>query len=378
MLLQANFAKNVRLIVILPNYYQQRLLLAHFIRYPNSGYVRFDNNALNKAEILQQVQVALGAISPQKVTHVILDECDRIPAPTLDDVLLNLLQFMPLAQIVIFSRQLPHLVINNPQIRAITQIIPFWHEAILPADNKPKVIVYALGRGRVYVNGKEITEWNGQLSRNLFFYMIDNPVITRDVIFQTFWEDMSIADATNVFHVTKRNIHNALGFELIEFPGAYYRLRDNVDLYYDVADFFDKSERGMHERDMVLLKAAYELFKYPFLQGTTMEWVETRREQLELQYSDAMSVLADHKMEVNDLDAALGLNISILSRNRGREDLATRIMRLYIQHNQPCDALKIYNQTAQFLQATQGMQPDKPLREVAEEAGLLCEQQGTA
>jgi DNA-binding SARP family transcriptional activator len=378
MLLQGNLGKHIRLVVVQPNYYQQRHLLAQFVFDAKSVYLRLDDG-LEQADILKQLEAALENISPPDNLCIVLDECDRVQPQTLEMVIIDLLRMLPLARIVLFSRYLPQIILNNPDIRAITQIIPSnnsgWQNNVVNRDidsSKPRLEVHAFGQGRVYLNSKEITEWNGQLARNLFFYLIDNPIITRDMIFQTFWRDMPVNDAANVFHVTKGNIQKALGFDLFTFSGRYYRHKDNADLYYDVFTFHEMSQDGMLTRDEQLLETAYQLFKYPFLQGTIMPWVETRREELELQYSDSMSVLAEHKLAAGDLDAALGLNIRILSINRKREDLAERIMRLYIQRNQPCDALKIFNETAQFLQTTIGTVPDRPLQQAAIEARQLC------
>ena len=71
---------------------------------------------------------------------------------------------------------------------------------------KPQLEIYAFGRGHAISNGREIRSWDGALPRNLFFYFIDNPLVTRDQIFEIFWSKLSIKDATNVFHVTKRKI----------------------------------------------------------------------------------------------------------------------------------------------------------------------------
>jgi DNA-binding SARP family transcriptional activator len=382
MLLQGNLDKHIRLVVVQPDYHRPRHLLAPFVFDAKAVYLRCDDG-LEQADILEQIEAALGTSSPRDSPFIVLDECDRVQPQTLDMVIIDLLRMLPSARIVLFSRHLPQIILNNPDIRAITQIIPLnngdWQSDPLNYEvdsNKPSLEVHAFGQGRVYFNSREITDWNGQLSRNLFFYLIDNPIITRDMIFQTFWPDMPVNDATNVFHVTKGNIQKALGFDLFTFSRRYYRLKDSVDLHYDVLAFHEMSQDGMLNRDEKLLDTAYQLFKYPFLQGTIMPWVETRREELELQYSESMSILAEHKLAVGDLDAALGLNIRILSINRKREDLAERIMRLYIQRNQPCDALKIFNETAQFLRTTIGTEPDKPLQQAAAEARRLCEQQG--
>lgn len=103
-----------------------------------------------------------------------------------------------------------------------------------------------------------------------------------------------------------------------------------------------------------------------------MPWVITRREELELEYSETMSILSDMKLVSGDADSALGLNIRLWSKNRTREDLAERIITLYLGDNQPCDALKIYQQTRDYLHNTLNTQPDRPLQELGEKARQLC------
>jgi len=85
---------------------------------------------------------------------------------------------------------------------------------------KPQLEVYALGRGYALVNGQEITNWDGALPRNLFFFFMDNPLITRDEIFATFWPGLSVKEATNVFHVTKRKISERISMKVAE-TGSY-------------------------------------------------------------------------------------------------------------------------------------------------------------
>jgi DNA-binding SARP family transcriptional activator len=376
MSLEQDFAKNIRLILIHPNYYQQHLLLTHFVISKAAVYVRLEGGRLEAGDALEQIEVVLKAAIQADFEYIVVDECDRATPSALDAIIIDLLQRLLSVRIVLLSRYLPHIILDNPTIRTITRIIPVDSGIGLSdytiVGNIPNLEVRAFGQGRVWVDGREVTNWNGQLSRNLFFYLIDNPIITRDVVFQTFWPDMSVSAATNVFHVTKGNIHDALGFELIEFSGTYYHLTDNAHLIYDVNVFHEMSQSGMQSPDETLLLTAYQLFKHSFLQDTEMPWVVTRREELELEYSETMSILSNLKMAAGEADSALGLNIRLLSKNRAREDLAERIMTLYLQRNKPCDALKIYNQTAQFLQETLRTVPDKPLQEAGEQARKLC------
>ena len=82
------------------------------------------------------------------------------------------------------------------------------------ATPKPQLEVYAFGRGHALVNGLPITNWDGALPRNLFFFFMDHPLVTRDEIFETFWPDLSVKEATNVFHVTKRKITERISMKI--------------------------------------------------------------------------------------------------------------------------------------------------------------------
>src|SRR5690606_15826942 len=92
---------------------------------------------------------------------------------------------------------------------------------------RPQLEVYSLGRGYALVNGQMITNWDGALPRNLFFYFMDHPLVTRDEIFATFWPNLSVKEATNVFHVTKRKISERISlkvgdgksYELTQYSG---------------------------------------------------------------------------------------------------------------------------------------------------------------
>ena len=112
-------------------------------------------------------------------------------------------------------------------------------------EPKPQLEIYAFGRGHAISNGQEIRIWDGALPRNLFFYFIDNPLVTRDQIFDIFWPKLSIKDATNVFHVTKRKITERISlyvvddenYELTSYSTGFYVPSDKIVRHYDVFDF---------------------------------------------------------------------------------------------------------------------------------------------
>ncbi|MDQ7037414.1 MAG: BTAD domain-containing putative transcriptional regulator [Anaerolineae bacterium] len=307
--------------------------------------------------------------------YLVLDECDRATPSALDEIIRLMLDELPSTKICILTRYLPPTIINDVSVRAVTQVIPIDTGLRLSdftkIEARPQLDVHAFGQGRAWVNGQEITNWRGALPRNLFFYMIDNPIITRDAIFREFWPCMPENTATNVFFVTRKTVHDALGFDLIESSNRFYRLTDNVAVTYDVNNFHELSQNGALELDDAQLMTANQLFKNTFLQGSDMPWIQARREELEFQYLVMLRSLAKLKQDSGDLETALNLNIRVLAKNWSDENVAEKIMDIYLKRNQPCEAVKVFDQIEEFLQGL-GLNPQKTLQNLGDTARSRC------
>ena len=181
-----------------------------------------------------------------------LDELDRVPLSRsfrkfLDAFVTNLPDTM---QLVVNSRLLTY----NPWIElvengdAVVFGTEFRHNDLMftvSDERKPQLEIYSFGPGHAVVNGREIETWDGALPRNLFFFFVDNELVTRDQIFEVFWPDLTVKEATNVFHVTKRKITEKISnqvfkrgnYELTQYGNGFYTPGDKVVRHYDVADF---------------------------------------------------------------------------------------------------------------------------------------------
>ena len=376
MITQDDIDSNARLILIHPYYHDQHLVLSFFLDGVASKYVCFRDDNLTQGQVVAQVAAVYS--ENDALDYLILDECDRAEADALEAIVRQLLRESETLRIVLLTRGIPKMLRDDSGIRAITQVWPVnwsWRLSHFTAGSqRPHLEVHAFGRGRVYVDGDEIENWGGQRTRDLFFFMVDNPIITRDIIFDFFWPDLSVTAATNVFHVTKASIHRVLGFDLIEYREGYYRLTDDMTFIYDVDVFHTMAQHGVDEPDELLLTMANRMFKNDFLQGNEMTWAAVRRAELALHYSECVSELAGRKVDQDDTDVALGLYIRALGVHMGREDIAGKVMQIYFQQNQSCDALTVYERTYNYLTDVVGYEPDEPLRALGDDARRLCDE----
>lgn len=234
---------------------------------------------------------------------------------------------------------------------------------------KPQLEVYAFGRGHAISNGREIQSWDGALPRNLFFYFIDNPLVTRDQIFEIFWPKLSIRDATNVFHVTKRKITERISmmvsdddsYELTAYSTGFYVPGNKIVRHYDVADFEQAIEGALLSTDPALRQTFYreaiDLYKAPFLFPLSLPWIVARRKQLQAMYAEALNGMARLMAEELAWEESLGFYARALKESPQREDFHRGMMQMYINLGRNADAWQHYSLLEKQLKRTLGVKP---------------------
>jgi two-component SAPR family response regulator len=214
------------------------------------------------------------------------------------------------------------------------------------------------------------------LPRNLFFYFMDHPLVTRDEIFETFWPNLSVKEATNVFHVTKRKISERISmkvgndgsYELTQYSGGFYMPSEKIVRHYDVADFQDAIERSMvamtDDKEKALLTAAIELYKAPFLQTVRMPWAVDRRDHLRQLYAQALISMARLHKRNQEWPHALGFFIRALKETPQREDIHREVMNIYLEQGMVEDARWQYHTLETILRETLGIGTSRESREL--------------
>lgn len=174
--------------------------------------------------------------------------------------------------------------------RVVTQAV--HHTPDMPTG---RLDIFALGPGFVFFNDDLITDWEGHLPRLLLFFAVDRGVITRDDFHHAFWGDLSDAQATNVFHVTKRRLHRAFNFEVLEHHNGTYRIKSSLLVNYDAFEWTQALIRARdlsNEHPEVDYQRVLDLYRGPFLKGHEDNWILTRRQDIQAGYLEAVRYLA--------------------------------------------------------------------------------------
>jgi DNA-binding SARP family transcriptional activator len=237
-----------------------------------------------------------------------------------------------------------------------------------PANGK-LLEVYAHADQRVFVNGIEVNTWEGQLPRILFHFFVDRGIATRDEIFQTFWSDLPTREATNVFHVTKRKVHEILGFNLTIYQNGYYCIAPEIELRYDTSRFLElvnQSEIADTDDAIKLLESAVRLYRNDFLRGLSSNWIEARRTALRNQLAEAYGSLGRlYERTERDMQAISAYERA-LAIQPYREDWARNLMSLYAMYRQAGRGVAVFERLERALQQQMGkVKLDKRTQELA-------------
>jgi two-component SAPR family response regulator len=286
-----NLRPTTRVIVLHPNAPRQHGYMWEPLSAEGALYVRLEGNDLTSADVLAQVSAA-----GQASSWLVLDESDRVQGAELASACLHLLEASPHLRVVLAGRVLPVQVLQHPALRQQVEFVPVddaseLYDYTRHDQDRPLLEVKSFGVGRVYLNGQQIDSWDGVLPRLLFFYFIDKGMVTRDEIFRTFWPNMSVKEATNVFHVTKRKVNEVLGLDLTVYQSGYYRVTDRVTLLYDVSQF-NRTVQDTEVSDTFevepLLRDTIRLYQGDFLATSDADWVLRRRFEMRQAYGSAL------------------------------------------------------------------------------------------
>lgn len=261
----------------------------------NALYWRLEGQDLDAKALMAQWQEVSSIHHLQD--WILIDEADRASDEAFSEWLERALPKQ--AQLLIIARRIPS-SIYVPSWRQHCEIFPHDPTRMLNdftrySGERHLLEVRTLGKGYALLNGRTIDNWEGVLPRLLFFYFIDKGIATRDHIFSVFWPDVSIKEATNVFHVTKRKVHEILGIDLTVYNGGFYRIAPNIDLSYDVLSFsrlIQESETVSDAAAESLISDAISLYRGEFLSLFDIPWIVRRRHEITLAYADALIRLA--------------------------------------------------------------------------------------
>jgi LuxR family maltose regulon positive regulatory protein len=229
-----------------------------------------------------------------------------------------------LRQIVQFEQNIPAL---RRHLRRQVAAVPFA---------SPTLIIHALGKIQVMVDGKPVTnaDWQGQAARDLFFCLLAHPDgLAKEVVGTIFWPDSSPSQLKLKFKNAIYRLRQALGQEVVLFEEDYYRFNRGLDYEYDVEAFWRKLGQAQATTDpseqAAAYRAAIRLYRGPYLPEIEGDWAWAEREQLAQAYMEAVLTLARLHLEAKEYGVALEYCRRALAEDPCQEEAHRLAMRVH-------------------------------------------------
>ncbi len=204
------------------------------------------------------------------------------------------------------------------------------------AETPPRLIIRALGRAEVLLDGRLITnrDWQTQSARDLFFCFLAHPDgLTREQVGALFWPDASPNDLKTRFKNSIYRLRNVMPEDVIRFENELYYFNRASDYEYDVENFKYKLAQAATLADpalrIPLYTSATQLYRGAYLADVESSWAFVERAELEQAYMDSLMTLAELQLSQGDHRAALATCQQALEQDACLEDAHRLIMRIY-------------------------------------------------
>lgn len=230
---------------------------------------------------------------------------------------------------------------------------------------EPMLRIQAFGQAQVWLNGEQITkkQWDSVTTKELFFYLLAHPEgVRKDQILEVFWPEATPAKASSAFHSTNYRLRRALRNQnCILYKNGVYVLNLESNYWYDVEVFESLVEKARHteseEEQASIYLQAIELYKGDYLDEFYSDWFYFQREELQRQYFEALTHVAEYYRRHGEAEHAISLYDRIVAEDPYREEIHREIMRVYLELGQRAAAVKHYQELEAFLLEDLGVEP---------------------
>ncbi|MDA1330002.1 MAG: BTAD domain-containing putative transcriptional regulator [Chloroflexi bacterium] len=192
--------------------------------------------------------------------------------------------------------------------------------------------------------------WRSSRARALFYYIVDRGTIRKEEVGLDFWPDFSAGKISSNFHATLWRVRQALGHKdiVIFDEDEGYRLHPAVSQWYDAVEFENYLEQakapGLSEAGKTeAIRQALALYKGDYLSDVFMEWADTRRDELQNLYLQALISLAHLEQKNDRFSEARKLFEMVLAIDPYRDKVHMALMSCLVQSGAP-SAAKVHFQ----------------------------------
>jgi len=221
--------------------------------------------------------------------------------------------------------------------------------------------VFAFGSSTARRNGQVVEARELRLrAKEMLFFLLANPIVTKDQIVAALWPELSLAKAHSTFHFYLFQIRRLLGGAgAISYEGGVYRL-ESRQYWYDVDEFHRSLVKAGRARSMQrerYLVEAISLYRGDYLEDVYSEWTDQLRASLRREYHQALEDLARYHGEQGRMEDAVESCRRLLDEDPLREDVHRLLIGIMLDAGDRAGAVRQFRRLREILRDELGAEP---------------------
>jgi LuxR family maltose regulon positive regulatory protein len=231
----------------------------------------------------------------------------------------------------------------------------------------PELRIKSFGDVKVYSNNRllQISDWQTREARDLFFFLLHSPPMTKEKIALEIWPDISPARLKMRFKINIHRIRRAIDQEAIIFDGERYRFNRRISYNWDREKFDELMKSARQDisfsEKKLLLEQAVDIADGPYLNGIDADWALAEQ----LKYQDIcqqmLLELGEIYLAEGQIQASLRVARRILKADALLEAAHRLIIRAYAALHDPAGMARHYQEYQKSLEDEMGLQPSSEI-----------------
>lgn len=231
----------------------------------------------------------------------------------------------------------------------------------------PELEIITFGNVKVYRNNELLllSNWQTREARDLFFFLLHSPPITKEQIALEFWPDISPARLKMRFKINIHRIRKAVGQDAVIFEGEHYRFNRAINYVWD-REKVDEIRQSVRQNTSSaekkkLLEQAVEVANGPYLGDLDGDWVVAEQLKYRDIYQQLLVDLAEIYLAEGQARTCMSTARRILLSDPLFESAHRLIIQAYAAFHDPAGMTRQYQQYQKALADEMGLQPSSEI-----------------
>jgi ATP/maltotriose-dependent transcriptional regulator MalT/two-component SAPR family response regulator len=264
------------------------------------------------------------------------------------------------------------------QAERIRESLPVLRKNLIdPNENQQSVSlqleITSFGSTQIHHNQRvvELSDWQTREARDLFFFLLQSPAITKEQIALAFWPDISPAKLKVRFKINIYRIRQAIGQDAIVFEDDRYRFNRMINYRWDREEL-DKlweklQQTGTLAERRKLLQAAVGLLQGDYLADVHGDWVFHDRLKYQEMYRYLILELAGVYLQEGQTQDCIMTARRVLQSDPLLEGAHRLIIQAYATMHDPANMTLQYRQYRETLENELGIEPSSEMNTLYEQ-----------